>query len=409
MEMYILILTIIGIVGLAASWLPALMSRIYISYSIAFLVLGVGLYSVTDLLPWPLPFRNEEFAVRLTELIVIIALMGIGLKIDCRFNFRLWRVSFMLISITMLLSIASLAFLSSWLLGFGLASAVLLGAALAPTDPVLASDVQVDAPNEGENDPTRFALTAEAGLNDGMAFPFVWMAVALALSGAQEAWFAEWFMYDVIYRIAAGTMVGYALGRFISYLFFHLPEHHRMPDVRDGMVAISATLLVYGVTELVHGYGFIAVFVAALTIRNGEMQHEYHTKLHDFTDQVERMLLGVLLVLFGGSLVTGILDPLTWEMALLGLAFVLILRPLFGLAALIGTPISMPRKLAISFFGIRGIGSFFYLSFGMHEAEFSEAEELWALTSFIVLLSIVIHGFTAPTFIRWVRRKDSKA
>ncbi|MEN3942958.1 cation:proton antiporter [Prosthecobacter sp. SYSU 5D2] len=405
MDTYILSLAIIGFIGLAVSWVPTLAQFLKISYSIVFLLFGVVVYSLTDIFPWPSPLRNESFTVHLSELIVIIALMGTGLKIDRGFNFRNWNVPFRLISVAMLLSIGSLAFLGYWWAGLPLASALLLAASLAPTDPVLAADVQVDEPNKGTEDPTRFSLTAEAGLNDGMAFPFVWMAVAMAAAAQTgDPWFGKWLVYDLLYRVAAGVAMGYGTGKAVIYLFFHLPAHHKLLKVREGMVAVSATLLVYGLTELAQGYGFIAVFIAAITIRNHELKHQYHSTLHTFIDQVERILLSVILVLFGGSLATGILAPLTWEMALLGLGFVFVLRPLSGFISLIGTGMNLPHKFAVSFFGIRGVGSFFYLSFGLKEAEFENAPQLWALTAFIVLVSIIVHGSTAPVIIQRVRQ-----
>ncbi len=396
MDRYIISITIIGIAALGMAWIPSLTKRIGISYSIIFLLFGIIIYSFLNELPWPNPIWQEDYAVHLTELVVIVALMGTGIKIDHPFSFREWKVPFRLVTITMLLNIGIMAAIGIWGLGFDIASAVLLGAILAPTDPVLASDVQVGPPNEGENDDVRFALTAEAGLNDGMAFPFTWLAITLALaSSTGEAWFLDWFGKDVLYRLLVGTAVGFGLGKLIIYLFFMLPEKYEMNHVRDGFVAISSTLLVYGITELVHGYGFMAVFVTAITIRNYEMGHDYHRELHGFTDQIERILLAVLLTLFGGSLVNGLLDDLTWKMAGIGLAFVLIIRPVCGLIGLIGTQLKFREKLAISFFGIKGIGSFFYLSFALSITEFYNKEEIWAMTAFIVLISILMHGLTA--------------
>ena len=301
----------------------------------------------------------------------------------------------------MFLSIASLVFLSAWLLGFDWASAVLLGAVLAPTDPVLAADVQVGGPNEGKNDDIRFPLTAEAGLNDGMAFPFTWMAILLATTAASgEPWLGEWFGKYLLYKIVAGIAIGWVAGRGITYFFFRLPEKYEMLHVRDGLVALSSTLLIYGATELAQGYGFIAVFVAAVTVRNYEMDHAYHQQLHAFTDQVERILLAVLLVLFGGSLVGGILSYLTWPMAALGVAFVLFIRPLSGWIGLLGIKMRHRDRGAVSFFGIKGIGSFFYLAFALEKAEFAYQREIWSLVAFVVLLSIVIHGLTASVAIQ---------
>lgn len=409
MDRYIISITIIGFAALGMAWIPSLTRKISISYSIVFLLFGIILYSILDSLPWPNPLWQEDYAVHLTELVVIVALMGTGLKIDHPFSFREWKVPFRLITITMLLSIGIMAVIGIWLLGLDPASAALLGAVLAPTDPVLASDVQVGPPNQEENDDVRFALTAEAGLNDGMAFPFTWLAVALAVSSqAGNAWLGEWLWKDLIYRILAGAAVGFGLGKIIAYLFFYLPEKFKMLHVRDGFVAISSTLLAYGITELIHGYGFIAVFVTAITIRNYEMDHEYHRELHHFTDQIERILLAILLILFGGSLVNGILDNLSWGMALIGVAFVLLIRPLSGLIALINTKLKFREKLAISFFGIKGIGSFFYLSFALNEAQFSNEEELWSLIAFIVLISILVHGLTASLTMKKLKLRHVK-
>ncbi len=396
MDIYIISITVIGVAALGMTWIPILTKKINISYSIVFLLFGVIVYSVVDELPWPNPFREQTYTVHLTEMIVIIALMGTGLKIDHPFSFREWKIPFRLVTVTMLISIGSMVLLGMWGLGFDIASAVLLGAVLAPTDPVLASDVQVGPPNKGENDVVRFSLTAEAGLNDGMAFPFTWLAIVLAIaSQTGEPWLGEWLWQDLLYRIGAGVVIGFLLGRLVSYLFFYLPERYKMLHVRDGLVAVSATFLVYGITEMTHGYGFMAVFVAAVTIRNYEIDHEFHLSLHAFTDQIERILLAVLLTLFGGSLVGGILDALTWKMALIGLGFVLVIRPLAGIIGMVGIPIKRREKLAISFFGIKGIGSFFYLAFALNETFFAQKAELWSMTAFIVLVSILLHGLTA--------------
>jgi NhaP-type Na+/H+ or K+/H+ antiporter len=281
-------------------------------------------------------------------------------------------------------------------LNFDLPSAVLLGAVLAPTDPVLAADVQVGPPNEGDEDEVHFALTAEAGMNDGVAFPFTWLAIALALSvGIGDGLLLQWVWKDLFYRMLAGIIVGYAAGHAVYYLFFTLPDRKQFKKVQNGFVAIATTLFVYGLTELFQGYGFIAVFVAAVTIRNKEMTHNYHLQLHEFTEQVERILLVILLILFGGSLVHGLLDHLTWPMAVVGIVFLLVIRPLSAIAGLAGIPIHFKRKGVISFFGIRGIGSFFYLSFALSKAEFAYKDEIWSLVAFIVLVSIIMHGLTA--------------
>ncbi|NMH60581.1 cation:proton antiporter [Alteromonas ponticola] len=397
MENYFLILSVVGLATLGMTWIPTIAAKYRISYSIVYLAAGIVLYLLFDELPWPNPFYNNAETIHLTELVVIIALMGTGLKIDHPFSFRHWQVPFRLVSVAMILSIVGLIACALVMLGFDWASALLLGAVLAPTDPVLASDVQVGPPNDGKDEPVRFSLTAEAGLNDGMAFPFTWLAILVAGGATGSSLVADWLGFYVLFKIVVGLGVGYIAGKGVIFLFFHLPEKYNALHVRDGLIALSTTLLTYGVTELAHGYGFIAVFVAAVTIRNFEIDHEYHETLHAFTDQIERILLAILLLLFGGSLVEGILEPLTWPMALVGLLFVFIIRPVATWLSLLGTDLTATRKGMISFFGIRGVGSFFYLSFALGNTDFAYGKEIWALTAFVVLVSILLHGLTAST------------
>lgn len=403
MDTYVLSIAVIGLSILGMACMPSITRKINISYGVLYVLAGILLYTLLKKwLPWPDPIWHEDYAIHITEIAVIIALMGTGLKIDQPFSFKTWRIPFRLISVTMLLCIAAASALGIALLGLDLASALLLGAVLAPTDPVLASEVQVGPPLEEdkEKDNIRFPLTAEAGMNDGMAFPFVWLAIMAALPAGQGKDLAEWALYDLIYRLAAGILCGYLIGRLLAWLLFHLPRKGEKMIIQDGFAAISATLLAYGVTELVHGYGFIAVFVTAVTLRNNQMQHQFHLKLHEFTEQMERMVLAVLLLLFGGSLVTGLLDTLTWKIALFGLAFVLLIRPLAGFAGLVGTGLHLKEKMAISFFGIRGVGSLFYLSFAFNEAAFGTEKMLWTITAFTILISIVVHGLTARISIK---------
>ncbi|MDO7742574.1 MAG: cation:proton antiporter, partial [Pedobacter sp.] len=176
---------------------------------------------------------------------------------------------------------------------------------------------------------------------------------------------------------------------------FTLAKKYESIGTNDGFVSIALTLFVYGVTEMVHGYGFIAVFIAALTLRNYERGHKYHNRLHAFSDQMERIFVAILLILFGGSLVRGILDYLTWPMAAFGVVFIFVIRPVCALIGLIGTKLKIQEKLVIGFFGIRGVGSVYYLAFAFGTVFFKEQDQLWSLVAFIILISIGIHGLTA--------------
>ncbi|WP_046314201.1 cation:proton antiporter [Pontibacter korlensis] len=410
MDNYIVTITVIGLAALSMTWIPNLMERTFISYPIVFLLLGVVIYLLPLGLPTPDPIWREDYVVRLTELSVIISLMGTSLKIRRKFGLKRWRIPLRLVSITMLLCIAALALLGWGILGFSVAGAVLLGAVLAPTDPVLAEQVQVGPPDDKEEDVVRFSLTAEAGLNDGSAFPFTWLAVVLAVSaGTGSEWLQDWLLRDLLYRIVAGAGAGYLIGKGLAYLVFKLPKKTNFPKAQHGFLALSATLVTYGITELLHGYGFIAVFVAGLTLSGVEEENEYNMEMHDFINQVERIIMVILLILFGGSLVTGILDYLTWQGALVGLAFLFIIRPITAYPSMLGTYSTIKEKLAVCFFGIRGIGSFFYLSFALDEVDFAEANELWSIVAFIVMVSIVLHGLTAARAIRTLDRERIKS
>lgn len=408
MDQYLIILVILGAAIFSVTWMPGISKKTGISYSVFYVVTGFLLYlSAPDLMPNPLLQKNENLTLHLTELIVIISLMGTGIKIDRKFSFKSWSSPLKLLGFTMLLCIVAATLMGHYFLGLGLASAVLLGAVLAPTDPVLASDVQVGPPNDGMKSETRFVLTSEAGLNDGVAFPFTWLAITIGfiLSGKEGSFF-EWFAFDVIYRTGAGILIGFLSGKGLGILLFRLSKKYEILRTRDGLVAVAATLLVYGLTEIIHGYGFIAVFICAITLRHFEKDHQYHDKLHSFTDQIERLLLCLLLIIFGGSLAMGILEPITWKMVLFSAIFLLIVRPVFGWLALSSVQLKNRERLAIGFFGIRGMGSIFYLAFGLSHFDFDHQDELWAIVSLTILFSILVHGLTATSVMEYLKQKE---
>ncbi|MFC4114360.1 cation:proton antiporter [Nonomuraea zeae] len=393
-----LVLALGGAAALLAAALPGLLSRRALSPPLVYLLGGVGLYLLPIGLPEPDPIAHRVAVEHITEICVLVSLMGAGLALNRRVGLRSWSTTWRLLGWAMPLTVAGVAAAAMGLLGWPLAAALLLGAVLAPTDPVLASDVSVGEPVDAENadDEVRFALTSEAGLNDGLAFPFVYAAIALAAVGG-AGWVGEWALTDVLYRIVAGVVCGLLIGRLLGRLFFHSrAEELRLAEHRDGFVALAATFLAYGVTELVSGYGFIAVFVTACTVRRVEHGHGYNNVLHGFVEQLERLFTAWLLLLLGGFVATGGLAPLTWRGAAVGLALVLVIRPLSGWLSQLRGPAGPRERRIISLFGIRGIGSLFYLAYALGHADFGvPPEELWAVTAFTVMLSVVLHGITA--------------
>src|SRR5829696_4131435 len=353
MDPYIVVLAGFGALVLLTAWLPMVLREAPLSLPIVCVGIGAALFAIPGL-PGVTPHPQDHLPVveRLTELAVIIALMGAGLKIDRVLGWRSWIITWRLLGLSMPLTILCLALLAHPLLGLGAATALLLAALMATTDPVLASDIEVGPPGSGEEDETRFALTSEGGLNGGLAFPFVHAAIAIALaSQTGEPWAWKWFSVSVVWKLGAGSVVGYVVGRALGWLLFHMPNRAKLSRTGDGFVALGITCLAYGLTEMAHGYGFLAVFVAALGIRAAERNHSYHEKLHDFIEQLERLFMMALLVVFGGALVAGgLLQALNYEAVVFSLTAIFLVRPVIGWLSLLGNDRWLAEQLVISFF-----------------------------------------------------------
>ncbi|MGE0226386.1 MAG: cation:proton antiporter [Acetobacteraceae bacterium] len=411
MTPYIMLLAASGVLILLVSWLPMVLRELPLSLPMFCVGFGILFGLLTD--ETRQPMDHPQLAEHLTELVVIVALTGAGVKLDRPFGFRAWSMTWRLLAIAMPLSILGIALISMGVIGFGPAIALLLAASLAPTDPVLAADVQVGPPRSGEEDDVRFTLTAEAGLNDGLAFPFVNLAVAIALAIAADAngtqWLQDWITIDVVWKLTVGVTVGWLLGRALGWAVFHMPNRAGLSNTGDGFVALGVTFLAYGVAELAHGYGFLAVFIAALGIRGAQRSDDYHQRLYAFADEMERLLMMVILVLFGSAIAGGMLAPLTWAGAAGALLFLFVVRPAAGLVSLIGASAPLAERSAISFFGIRGLGGFYYLAYGLNHAPFDDQELAWAVLGFTVLVSILLHGMTVtPAMGRLDRWRQSR-
>ncbi len=406
---YIVTLTGAGLLIALVAWLPLALKKLPLSLPIVCIVLGAAIFSLPQVTLRPLPYSYPEITERFTEFVVIIALMGAGLKIDRVFHLTRWAVTWRLLAITMPLSIAAIMLLGVWAGGLPWITALLLASVLAPTDPVLASDVQVGPPKSGEEDEVRFGLTSEAGLNDGLAFPFVNLAIALSLAAMSgRPWLVDWLTYNVLWEIAAGLAGGWAVGRVFGWLTFKVAAESKLAATGDGLIAIAATLVSYGLAEAIHSYGFLAVFVTALTLRHAHRQHDFQREMHDVTEQIERLAMMVVLLLFGGALVSGLLGALTWGDVGIAVAVLLLVRPAAGLIGMIGLKASLSEKLTLAFFGIRGIGSFYYLAYALNQVPIQNAGRLWAIVGLIVLLSILLHGLTVTPIMRGLDRRHGR-
>jgi NhaP-type Na+/H+ or K+/H+ antiporter len=379
-----------------------------------FLGLGALLFWLVPSLPTPDPRVHPAVTTHLTEVCVLVSLMGAGLALDRPVGWRSWRSPRRLIGLTMVACIAVVTLAASTWAGLGLAAALLLAAVLAPTDPVLASEVQVAEPAEEPDAPVedeaRFALTAEAGLNDGLAFPFTYAAVALSTAGLGWATFGHWLALDLLWRLGAGLAVGLAAGWLLGKLFFNAPlQPFRLADHAEGFVALAATFLTYGLAELVHGYGFVAVFVCACAIRAAERSHGYHKVLHSWVEQLERLLTVLILVLLGGALTRGLLEALRWRDVVLVVAFLVVVRPVLGWLGMLGTGTGPRERAVISFFGVRGIGSLFYISWALQHGDFAQPDRLWAVVALTVTASVLLHGVTATPAMLVLDRERRRA
>lgn len=385
---------------------PRVKSKKYITSPIFLLLLGIALFLLP--IPWQLPELIDEpiLLKRITEFGVIVALASAGLKINAPLSWKTWSSSARLLVVTMPLTIAATAFLGWWIAGLVPASALLLGAALAPTDPVLANDVQTSDPGDPDDSSVRLTLTTEAGLNDGLAFPFTNLAIAVAVLGlAPSAWFVDWLLIDVFYKIIIGGVVGVVCGKFLGFLLFNIPDNENL-KIADNVFAIALVLFPYAAAEMVSSYGFIAVFVSACIFRQKRPEHDYQKRVHQFSVTMEGVMEGILMLIIGGYLVFGVLSPLTFPMIAVSLAIIFLVRPISGLIAFTGSGLTKHNKWAISFFGIRGIGSMYYLAYGIYMADFPQSDELWAITIFIVVVSVIIHGFSAKPIMERIAKNE---
>ena len=393
---YHVVLAIVGCAILFAHWLPRWISGREPAASA--LLIGAGYLAFAFIPGTPTPFNpvnSPKIWEMTSEICVVIGLFGVGIRIDSLRVWKNWQATVRLLVIAMPLTIAALAFVGMAAAGMTLATGLLLGAVLAPTDPVLASDVQVGKPLEGGEHPVRFTLTTEAGLNDGLAFPFLYLAMAvIAAGGWSLGLIGEWLAVDVAYRITVGLISGLVLGWMLARLLFDFPRENALSKTESGLVAFAGVMIIYGVTELVEGFGFIAVFVAGLTLRRSETNHEYHAKLHDFVEALERALTALLLVALGAA-IPALLPFFTLQVAVISLVLLFVIRPAAAWLALSRTKLAPRERFVVAFYGIRGIGSIYYLAYAATHITLPNAEQLWAIIAFTIVISTMLHGFTA--------------
>jgi NhaP-type Na+/H+ or K+/H+ antiporter len=419
--------------ALSGTWLR----RLPVSTAMLYLAAGFGLGPAGLALMAPDPLTYSGILERAAEVAVLISLFAVGLKLGLPLSDKRWHLPVRLAIVSMTITVALIAVLGMVGLGLSLGAAILLGAILAPTDPVLASDVQmVEA---SDRDRLRFSLTGEGGLNDGAAFPFVMLG--LGLLGLHDlgtgGW--RWLAVDVLWAISGGLLIGGASGTLIGRLVVYLRGRHKASVGLDEFLALGLIALAYGLAVLSHTYGFLAVLAAGVALQrvtehppdvsnsaaresglkskqanealatDAEYAGAYMIQeVQGFNEQLERIAEVAIVLVVGAMLSYTYLHAGTvWFVLLL----LLVVRPVAVWVGLLGAPVSRDQRILISWFGIRGIASIYYLMYAINRGlPRSLAEEIIALTLTMVAVSIVLHGISVtPLMTLYARRKAQRS
>ncbi|MEO7496991.1 MAG: cation:proton antiporter [Massilia sp.] len=414
-----------GLAATSISRLPVTSAIVYLSVGLLLGPVVLGIFSFD-------PIQQSHVLETLTEIAVLISLFSAGVKMPVPITLARWGPSIRLAWLSMTISVGLVALFAYFFLGMPAGAAILLGAILAPTDPVLATDVQVR--HAGDNDQLRFALTCEAGMNDGSAFPFVMLG--LGLLGANElgdfGW--RWVLVDVLWATLGAVAIGIAAGALLGRLGWSLRNQDPKHDVLDDLVGLGLIAVVYGLCVAFKAWGFLAVFFAGVALRQTELvlggAHKDRQGLlvaddppadHGdgaetnppltvsaeslvFKEHLERLSELTLVLLLGGMLTLGDWHWRTWGTALFLFA---VARPLSVIVGLAGSGSPLRVRLIIGWFGVRGIGSLYYLMYAINHGLPPElADRLIQITVIVIVLSILVHGISVkPLMDRFWRRR----
>ncbi len=378
-----------------------------VSPAIVYLLIGAG-FGPAGFALINLSLQEHAAVIEvITEVVVLISLFAVGLKLRVPWRHPSWQVPLRLATFGMIITIVLVALCAWTLLDLPIGACVLLGAILAPTDPVLASDVQTR--NSEDRDTVRFSLSAEGGINDGAAFPAVMLG--LGLIGLHPIGLAglEWFTKDVLWAIGVGLLIGWASGRGVVSLVLALRKRGHALEFEEFLV-LGLIALTYGLAMTFSAYGFLAVFAAGLAVRTIESEHSAGDSLREstdrkpaataltgrilvFTSQLERLAeVGVVLII--GALVTQI--HLTPALALFVVVVLVVVRKLAVTAVLIGNTLGRSQQRLLGWFGVRGVGSLYYLSYALERSlPDSLSSLLTDATLATVAASVLVHGVTA--------------
>ncbi|HEY9691804.1 MAG TPA: sodium:proton antiporter [Oculatellaceae cyanobacterium] len=401
MDIYILDLLVIGLLLLMVTLGSGWIQRLPLSYAIIYLIVGIvlGPYGVHLIQIRP----NAEILERLTEFVVIVSVFGCGLKMNRPLKFWAWNTTARLIGFLMPISILAIAVVAKSFLGFDWGQAILLGAILAPTDPVLASEVQLS--HTDDRDELRFGLTSEGGLNDALAFPFVYFGIHWLKDPNWENWFKQWVAVDLIWAVFAGIFMGIIVAKTVVFIDQWLQKFRKADELMEDFVALSTILLAYSITEVVNGYGFIAVFVAGIVVRRSYHDPEKRKSQFEFTEQIEKLLEVATILVLGTILQVKPIVAHLNQGLLIAALLLFVVRPLGTWISTIGSPLIPANRLLFGWFGIRGVGSLYYLCYAFGEGLKDQLGETIAWITYItVVISVILHGVSATPLMNWYEK-----
>ncbi len=411
--------TLVGVLLIVIALLGRLLDRLPVSPAMIYLLVGVVLgpaaFNALELHP----LRHLALLETLSEVALLIALFTVGIKLRVPVGDARWVLPLRLATLSMLATVLGITLVAWLFFGFSPGLALVLGAALAPTDPVLASEVQLRSPED--RDALRFGLTGEGGLNDGTAFPFVLLGLGVLGAGVSDFSVTRWLAVDVLWSVTVGLGVGFAVGTILATGVRALRARISNAVIFDEFLLMGVIALSYGIALAVHSLGFLAVFAAGLALRRADDMHSnsraektsQHSPLTPsmlgVNEQLERIAEVAIVLLVGVMISTGY-----WSMAGLGIAAVLffVIRPLAVYAGVAGAPAARMQRRLLGWFGIRGIGSFYYaiyaVNLGSDEILYADAEKLLSCIFTVIAASIVVHGISAAPLMELYQRRWSR-
>lgn len=405
---------LVGVLLIGIALLGRLLDRLPVSPAMIYLLVGFALGPAGVNALELHPMRELGMLETLTEIALLIALFTVGVKMRVPIGDWRWSLPLRLATISMLVTIACIAAAGMGLFGLPPGLAVALGAALAPTDPVLASDVQLRSPQD--RDTLRFGITGEGGLNDGTAFPFV--LLGLGLLGLHELgpWAGRWLAVDVTWGTVAGLGIGFAIGDGLARGVRALRKRRRDAFMLDEFLLLGVIALSYGVALAAHALGFLAVFAAGLALRRADDIHADSRSAADkppltpsllnVNEQLERIAEVAIVLLVGAMISTGYWS---WQGIALAALLFCVIRPVSVWLGVLGVPAAKAPRRLLAWFGIRGIGSVYYAVFiARHGLEYSAASDLLACVFTVVAASIVVHGISATPLMELYQRRRAR-